>query len=338
MVGPDRLHEVPDALASAPWADAHVVVWTGACQPPVVDGAVVVHRTWPGRFDRARTIAIQAGWDGFDLLYPADWVVILDSDERLVGDPRAELSQLAADGVHVADARHISGRHGTTRAVHRDAPSLRYVGRTHEALDLTGLTRRVLTSLRFDELARTPEQTRAKCQRDLELLREELAEHPQDARWWYYQGQTLSCLGELAQAEACFERASELTRWDEQGAWSRYSAARCALQLGCLERALVHCVRGLCHDPGFAEIHWLAGVVALQSHRPQAALAWAMQARLWGSHEGHATQAGRLSHAEPEAAWEGPYRVLEQAYRELGRDAEADEAGRLAVDAGRRGA
>jgi tetratricopeptide (TPR) repeat protein len=170
----------------------------------------------------------------------------------------------------------------------------------------------------------------------LALLTEELAEHPHDARWWYYQGQTLSCLGELAQAESCFERASDLSLWDEQGAWSRYSAARCALQMGCLERALTHCVLGLRHDPGFVELHWCAGVICLQSQRPQAALAWGMTARLWGSHEGHATAAGRLAHAEPEAAWEGPYRVLEQAYRELGRLDEAAECGRLASEASAR--
>jgi len=56
--------------------------------------------------------------------------------------------------------------------------------------------RRVLAGAEFYEIAKTPEQFQAKLRRDLESLKAETAERPDDPRWWYYLGQTLEELGE----------------------------------------------------------------------------------------------------------------------------------------------
>ncbi len=82
-------------------------------------------------------------------------------------------------------------------------------GRTHEALvGATERQRRILHGVEFFEEPKTPEQFRAKLHRDLEVLRVETQEQPDNPRWWYEASYdvlrfTWRALGQTQRADEC---------------------------------------------------------------------------------------------------------------------------------------
>ncbi len=121
--------------------------------------------------------------------------------------------------------------YSVTRLV-SDRHEWRYIGATHEFIH-SGTAE---TLERLDEVRVVHHEdggSRAdKYPRDLELLKRELAEDPNNGRVVFYLAQTYRDMGNLAQAMEWYERRTSMGGWDEEVWYSLYQVARCQHRLG----------------------------------------------------------------------------------------------------------
>lgn len=268
---------IRDALASAAFADRHLVIDTSPDGPPAFatddPKITVVRLVWPSDFAAARNAALERAAD-----LGATWAVTLDTDERILGGDalRAAIETTTAPALSLAAA---DGSYTKPR-VFRLPCATRWHGLTHEAIAIDAPT---VTGAAFAELPKTPAQDRAKRLRDLELLQRMCADEPNDGRWHYYLGDTLSALGRHGEACQEWDRCAAVSTWDEEAAWACYRAADVHLfALGSPTEALALCIAGMARHPGIAELPWLAGIACQRLGRHEHALHWASLARVHG--------------------------------------------------------
>jgi tetratricopeptide (TPR) repeat protein len=309
-VSDSREHEIEDALRSvAPHVDAVLLVDTGATDGTVeraravASGKLTVVRHEWVDFSAARNASLEAARH-----MDADWIVIVDSDERMdfgAVDLRAALGGTAAD-VLLVDA--ADGSYAKEKIVRAAAP-LSYVGPTHEAL--VGGARETLSGASFSELGKSYEQLQAKFQRDRQLLTAHLLQHPDDPRWWFYLGVSHEGLGDRKRAAEAFGQCAERRRFGNEAAWASYKQADQLCQLERYEEAILAAARGLAADATYGECAWLAGVCAFRLGRRDQAVAWARLAESVGRFRGCGAERPFFRHLP--AHYELPYDVLRHA-------------------------
>src|SRR5208282_2487853 len=143
---------------------------------------------WPGDFSLARNTAFRMAHEATG----AAWGVMLDSDEVLVLDVKAEAirSSIAAGG-DVRVCRDGSRSHMRER-VFRLPLRGKFAGPTHETFALeAGASWTVQEGLRFSGKTKSVEQMRRKHERDVSLLEPYVREHPNDPHWTYYLADSL---------------------------------------------------------------------------------------------------------------------------------------------------
>lgn len=176
----------------------------------------VVQHEWID-FGANRTRAIEAALDavahwGFDLA--STWLLFLDADQVLTLQRPWDPTALTADAYLLAQGNGDE-RYWNLRLVRADR-RLRYVGATHEYLDLpTEFRRERLEGARVtdhnDGGARGD-----KFERDRRLLTEALRKDPSDARALFYLARTYRALGERMKALALFRRRARAGGWMEE--------------------------------------------------------------------------------------------------------------------------
>jgi len=326
---------IGDALRSVvDWVDWCLLIDTGVSDDTVeiareIAGDKLIVREFPWREDFAasRNFALQAAAE-----LGADWAVTLDSDERIVlgsSDARSLLTASDADALHV---KHVGGTYAKERFFRLPARG-RYVGPTHEAFISEGARIGTLPGVLFEELPKSAEDYRRKAERDVSILSCHTAEHPDDPRWFYYLGDSLTGLGRHDEAIAAFRICASLKGWDEEGAWAQYRVAELFLRIGRPEEAVEACAAGMARHAGLAELPWLAAYASWQARRPAQAVYWARLAIAMGHFAGAGLSVARVGFRHPPGLWEGPYDVLRFALRKIGDDAGADEAERLFLEA-----
>ena len=249
--------------------------------------------------------ARNAGIDAASAL-GAEWIVIVDSDERLhLGDVdlRAALSRVKSDVVLVESA----DGHYPKEKILRASARARYVGPTHEAL--SGGAREVLAGVTFSELLKTTEQLERKFERDVHLLDAYVREHPDDPRWWYYLGQSLEGVGERDRAAAAYGACVARRKFGDEAAWAAYKQAEQLHLLERYEEAIVAAARGLGASAAFPECAWMAAISAAKLHRTDQAIAWARIAEALGRYRGCGGSPRAFFRHMP-AHYELPYDVL----------------------------
>jgi len=318
-------HKLRAALASARWADEHLVLDTSPDKPDVAEalkresaGRIRKHSwRWRNDFAAARNALLDAA-----RIYVegVTWAITLDSDERLVcPDPAAFRAELEACQVDTCMAYHVSGIYPKERAFRLPAKA-HWVGRTHECAVETG-ARHTFTGLRFDEERKGHQDYRAKLLRDEELLLLETTEKQGDPRWWYYLGETQASLGKHEPAVASYLRCADLKGWDEEGAWACYCAAKILLNEAenfqeweekrrRLQRVVEICAQGLARNACFPELMRLAALATFWAAEPHKATAWACAAIAIGDYKGCRSMAHRTSFRDVQSAWELPFDVL----------------------------
>ena len=182
---------IGDALRSAvAWADAMIVIDTGATDATMkiaetAAGSKFVRRVFPWKndfavarnfvLDAVTELARERGWTNA-------WAVTLDTDERFLGSPPAELP--AVD--HILTADRDSRVH---EMASREAPCQGALqGRDARGL----LERRDLRDHLLVALRRAREDARRdrqKALRDVAILERVTKEEPGEARWWFYLGE-----------------------------------------------------------------------------------------------------------------------------------------------------
>ena len=322
---------VADAIGSViDWVDALLLIDTGVTDGTLerardAAGSKLVRRVfaWTGDFSAARNFALETA-----TALGADWAVTIDSDERLVLgglDVRAELARAQESVLHVFDAH----RTYVKERFFKLPAAARWRGPTHETFPTAPHHSRTLEGMRFDELPKSPEALQRKLERDALLLAAYAQQHPDEPRWPFYLGESLSQLGRPELAIQAYERCAALRGWDEESAWACYQAADCLCKLGRFEAALDRCVQGLARHAGIAELAWLAGYACYQLGRYVQARYWAELATVHGAFRGDAAAIGRLGFRDPPALWEGPYDLLRWSAKKLGNTEAAQAAEQL---------
>lgn len=312
---------IADALKSAlPQVDKCLVIDTGATDDTLrvakdVCGEKFVLRRfrWRDDFSAARNFALREAES-----LGAKWAMTLDTDERLLFEPGFDLRKRLSefDGtlllVQQADGTYFKER------IFRLPTGLRFHGVTHEAL--RGVNRASkLRGMSFFELAKNPEQFRAKNERDVALLREYI-KFEDAPRWHFHLGTALHGLKRYEEAIDAYRKCALKRGWPEEAAWACYMAGECFCRLGRYIEAIEVCAHGWNIRPQTAELAWLAGYAAYQARELESAIAWATIAIK--TPQDHS----RISFQYPYGQLEGPYEILYFAHQALGHEAEAEHA------------
>jgi len=339
LVGPGAWKTLRVALESvAPCVDRVIVLdTTGGAESQQIeeqareaaaDKLQIVAWPWIGDFGAARQAALDAAAEA---LGPAGgWCLWIDSDEwfsiRGGRDLRAEI--LATDGPSLYLA-HESGSYAQPRAI-RLPCAARWEGRVHEAIPLAGP---IASSAVFGEWERSPEEWRARAERDRDVLIDMTCEKPNEGRWFYYLGDACAILERWEEAVASWEECALRPGWNEKSAWACYRAAEVlTFKLDRHADAILFCSHGLALHAGIAELAWMAGLASWRAGAHEQAIYWSRLALVHGvdgsSARGPiALDRRRGFRVHKGISW-GPAEVLRAAYTALGDTAGAEEAER----------
>jgi tetratricopeptide (TPR) repeat protein len=180
---------------------------------------------------------------------PFDYLLLIDADMELSVVDAGFRDQLTHPGYLV---RQVGGSlsYYNLRLLARDAPA-RYIGLTHEYLDLSAPTERLEGVVMLDHACGSSRSE--KTERDLALLKTALAEDPNDARSLFYLAQTLREAGRQAEAIAAYQRRSELGGWEEESWYSRFMMAYCHQAAGNTAEFVAGCLEAYQMRPSRAE-------------------------------------------------------------------------------------
>jgi cytochrome c-type biogenesis protein CcmH/NrfG len=327
LVGPGTLELLDDALASVRHAvDLSLVISTTAevTLPDVKHSAqraglskayAFAEFPWVNDFAAARNFALETA-----AKLGGTWALGLDTDERYSSDPKALRALLEATKASALYVSHASGSYTQARLVSLPC-AIRYSGRTHEAFPAyqvpTELVPRAVLSWRDEP--KSPEQLEEKFRRDLAILEEETAAHPDQTRWFFYLGETRRNLGDLPGAISAYERCAALRGWNEESAWACYRAAECSGTLKLWSQAIEFCCKGLDRDASVGELAWLAGFACYQLGRYHDALAWSAMASASSVWSGVGRESPRIGFSHPPARYELPHQLMACCWDKLDR-------------------
>ena len=320
-IADSREAEIADAVASVVHhVDRVLLVDTGATDRTVerareVAGKklAVTSHDWVD-FSTARNASLD-----FARGLSAEWIVVVDSDERMYFgdvDLRDALARTKADVLLVDSDDGFYPKEKIIRA----AADVRYVGPTHECL--VGGARETLREVVFTELPKTSEQVARKCARDIGLLTRYLEDHADDPRWWFYLGIALEGVGEGKRAAEAYGECVKRRKTGHEAAWAAFMQATQLHRLGRYARAIRAAARGLAADPTYGECAWIAAESALKLGQNERAVAWARIAESVGRHRGCGVDRPYFRHLP--ALYELPYDVLRTALPEAPARARAD--------------
>ena len=213
MIVKDEEQFLDDCLGAVGWAvDEIVIVDTGSTDNTVEiarrHGARVFHVAWTHDFSEARNFSISKA--------TADWILVLDADERIQASDLRKLRKTVrrakkVDGIYlsvwnVGDNPASTSAHYLVRLFRRKN-EIRYEGRIHEVVKVPGAT--CFSNLRIlhTGYALGEERMEEKYSRDLEILLSILKEEPANPVLNLYAGRTYFNLKKHTEAIECLEEA-----------------------------------------------------------------------------------------------------------------------------------
>lgn len=222
MIVKNEERYLPDCLASVgPFVDEIIIVDTGSTDRTVeiaaAAGARVFREEWRDDFAAARNRSLRHA--------VGDWILVLDADERLVGDSGAlmrdlvEVSGVAAYLVKLQCPTHGGSALGTIPLrwlprLFRNRIGARYEGVIHECLlpSLRGKGKIVYSEVTLEHRGylHTHEVMQAKAMRNLRLLEDQVARTPEDSLTWIQLAETHMTLSQQDQAITSYQRALAL--------------------------------------------------------------------------------------------------------------------------------
>ena len=282
---------------------------------------------WVNDFAKARNFALKCA-----KRLEAAWALTLDTDERLVftGSMKQRIPSLrdvlGYAKADVINAYCLDGTYEKPRLI-RPTANVRWVGETHEYLDRPPEhTATTIPDCRFTELPKTPAQYKVKFERDLEILKGMKEQNPDQARWFYYLGDTLRNLHRPNEAAEVYAKRARMGGWNEEAGFAAFRAAELYFSLGRREDALDMCLTGMKAHPGMAENAWLAGYICYQQGQYDHAIYWARLAVAGGVTVPDAIVSQRISFRHWPALKEGPFDILRFAYKMKGMSEAAQKA------------
>ena len=196
-------------------------------------------------------------------LATGDWILQIDADEVLAPGSAARLRRHSRR--REVQWVMVSMRSGpaswlSTRLFRRE-PGLRYVSRIHEYVERddpagTITDREIVITNKPSKRGKEPASDR-----NVRLLRLELADHPDNARALFQLGNELRSAGRITEASEAYRRSLELGTYRHGAFVTRYYLAICYLLQQDWERAIATALDGVRVDPRYAEAHCLLGDV-----------------------------------------------------------------------------
>ncbi len=170
-------------------------------------------------FEQARNEALQRAVRA-DLAF--DYLLLVDADMELVVEDTRFRSRLEAPCYDLLQRSGLS--YWNPRLVRRDAGA-RYRGVTHEYLE-TPTAGEQLHGVWFKDHA-SGANRKDKVERDTRLLIEGLEREPENARYWFYLGQTHRDAGRIEEAAQAYAKRASMGGWAEETWYARLQLARC---------------------------------------------------------------------------------------------------------------
>lgn len=277
MIVKDEQDTLPGALESvAGLADEIIVVDTGSTDGTVAVaerlGAKVRRFPWNDDFSEARNASI--GYAS------ADWILILDADERLSAEGKAAVTRLMREGEHDAYTcrivslgigRDASGRFENymTRLV-RNVPGVRFHGRIHEQLLTPSGRVGVAPDVIIEHLgySDTAIAWKRKNERNLALHERVLAENPDDLFARFNLGNHYYALGDYEKAFEHLKIVCDLGPKNLNYVVSAHVlAVESLMQLGKLDEAYSLSTRAISAFPDLTDVEFTRGNVCLKLGR-----------------------------------------------------------------------
>lgn len=285
MIVKNEAENLPRCLASVRGVvDEIVVVDTGSTDDTVAVaerfGARVFPYAWNDDFSAARNEAVRHA--------RGEWILALDADEALTREARRKLRALLADERYAAyllnirsplkDARGQAAVINAWPRLFRNRPEIRYQGRVHEQISpsiarMGGMV--AATDLVIDHLGYHQDFTdqKAKQERNLALLRKQLAGHPDDPMVLFHLGEALGLGGQIEEAADAYRQAIARPDMPRQNAAVAYRGlANCLLRLGDYAGVLQACRGAVLLDDGYALPRLLAAMALCRLDRPAEAI------------------------------------------------------------------
>jgi len=275
------------------------------------DKLIVRQFKWCNDFSAARNFTLQAA-----LECNADWVLILDTDERIHLNNEDLNAKLQDPSIGCYLVNYIDNSYSKARFI-KIPSKARFFGPTHEVYPAYEVGSANLEKCRFSELGKTAAQAKKKFERDVEILLKHTSRNPKDPRWFYYLGDSYKNLKKYKEAIRSYQKCWELNGWAEESAWAMYKAAECFVELHDYKSAIESCSKGLLRHPIVAELAWLASYCCYQLSDWKGAIAWATISASIGYPFGIQEEAARISFRFQLGLWEGPFDVLRASYKEL---------------------
>ncbi|CBE68840.1 MAG: tetratricopeptide repeat protein [Candidatus Methylomirabilis oxygeniifera] len=250
MIVKNEERYLPDCLANAgPFVDEIVVVDTGSTDRTVeiatAAGARVFREEWRDDFAAARNQSLRRA--------VGDWILVLDADERLVGNSGplmrdlVEVPDVAAYLVKLQCPTHGGSALGTIPLrwlprLFRSRIGARYEGVIHECLlpSLRGKGKIIYSEMTLEHLGylQTHEVMQAKAMRNLRLLEDQVSRTPEDSLTWIQLAETHMTLSQQDQAIASYRRA--LALFDCERTRGQQTIGDATAALACQQLGVLH--------------------------------------------------------------------------------------------------
>ena len=246
----------------------------------------------------------------------ADWGIILDTDERILLntlDIRGSLPKIPAE-VSALSVYDTTGQYDKIRFIRLPGGGT-YSMDTHEDF-IPSAKISLAPRIRFWELEKSQETIRKNFEIQLQGLKVQHAQDPDNPRWMYYIGWTMESMGDLQEASEWFLRSLQHVQDLGTTAWTYFCLARVESNQEKAQECLNYAIEGMRHRPDYAELPWIAGFACLRLGRLEDAINWSKIAVLFswrGVKDPH-----RICFKDPRGLFEGPYEVMESAYRAMG--------------------
>lgn len=282
MIVRDEEEMLPRCLgAIAPVVDEIIVVDTGSHDATIKVarsfGARVIEHKWTDSFADARNVSFDAA--------TGDWLMFLDADEVLVSEDAVRLRALTGhtwrEAFYLVETNYV-GQTGDGFAaidnmlrVFRNRPEYRFEGRVHEQIShnlpvyAPGRIEQATVRIRHYGYLEAARRSKAKSQRNIELLRKQADESPPNAFLHFNLGSEYAADGDTAAALTEFERAWSMIVAEGSGVDYRYAPPLVARMVeamrksGRLDDAASLAAEGLRRYPGFTDLVFAQARIAL---------------------------------------------------------------------------
>lgn len=165
-----------------------------------------------------------------------DWyLMFIDADMQLIIDPSFDKNTLT-EAAYMLKQSHDGGlEYFNIRMIRANIDS-KYIGPTHEYLDINNESRHILDSVKIYDIGDGGSKA-DKFERDIKLLTETLELEPDNPRYVFYLANSYFDIGNYNSAKQFYQTRYSLNGWDEEKWYAKYKWGVCLIELSQIKDA-----------------------------------------------------------------------------------------------------